>query len=295
MTTSRIALVTGANQGLGRAFAEGLAARMNSQDLVLLTGRSQQRVADAARDVTQLPATRARVEGRVLDVTDTEAIARLAEHLRVRHGGVDVVISNAVARLLPEESQSERADEFIDVSNTATHAILRSFGPVLRPGGRLLVVASSLGTLGHLDGRLHHLFDGASLDQVEYAVESWRDAIHHKTAQEAGWPLWLNVPSKVAQVAAVRAVAAERRARDLADDTLVAAICPGMVDTATSRPWFSDYSQAQSPARAAEAVLDLVFAEHVDPELYGELVRFGKALPWHDGTPPVEQDAMLVP
>jgi NAD(P)-dependent dehydrogenase (short-subunit alcohol dehydrogenase family) len=126
-------------------------------------------------------------------------------------------------------------------------------------------------------------------------MESWRSAIHHKTAQEAGWPLWLNVPSKVAQVAAVRAVAAERRTRDLADDTLVAAVCPGMVDTATSRPWFSDYSQAQSPARAAEAVLDLVFAEHVDPALYGELVRFGKVLPWHDGTPPVEQDAMLVP
>ncbi|MGW3410357.1 SDR family NAD(P)-dependent oxidoreductase [Streptomyces sp. NPDC000888] len=295
MNASRIALVTGANQGLGRALVEGLAARMNPDDLVLLTGRSHQRVADAAREVTRLPGTRARVEGRVLDVTDTEAIARLAEDLQARHGGVDVVISNAIARLLPEESQAERADEFIDVSNTATHAILRSFGPALRPGGRLLVVASSLGTLGHLDPRLHHLFDGASLDQVEYAVESWRRAIHDRTATEAGWPIWLNVPSKVAQVAAVRALAAERREHDLATGTLIAAVCPGMVDTATSRPWFSDYSHAQSPARAARAVLDLIFAEHADPALYGELVRFGKPLPWYDGTPPVEQDRMLTP
>ncbi|MFI6875425.1 SDR family NAD(P)-dependent oxidoreductase [Streptomyces sp. NPDC050400] len=295
MTASRIALVTGANQGLGRAFVAGLAARMDPQDLVLLTGRNQQRVADAARDVSELPASRARVEGRVLDVTDTDAIARLAEDLHAQYGGVDVVISNAVARVLPEDSQAERADEFIDVSNTATHAILRSFGPVLRSGGRLLVVASSLGTLGHLDVRLHHLFDGASLEQVEYAVESWRSAIHHQTAAEAGWPLWLNVPSKVAQVAAVRAVAAERRTQDLVDDTLVAAVCPGMVDTATSRPWFSDYSQAQSPDQAAGTVLDLVFAQHVDPTLYGELVRFGQALPWHDGTPLVEQDDLLVP
>jgi len=295
MNASRIALVTGANQGLGRALAEGLAARMSPDDLVLLTGRSQQRVSDAAREVAQLPGTNSRLEGRVLDVTDTDAVARLADELSTRYGGVDVVISNAVARVLPEESQSERADESIDVSNTATHAILRSFAPVLRPGGRLLVVASSLGTLGHLDPRLHHLFDGASLDQVEYAVESWRSAIHNKTAQEAGWPIWLNVPSKVAQVAAVRAVAAERRAHDLADDVLIASVCPGMVDTATSRPWFSDFSQAQSPSRAARAVLDLVFAEHVDPALYGELVRFGKALPWHDGTPPIEQDRMLTP
>ncbi|MEV1081151.1 SDR family NAD(P)-dependent oxidoreductase [Streptomyces sp. NPDC050211] len=295
MNASRIALVTGANQGLGRALVEGLGARMRPDDLVLLTGRDSRRVADAACEVSRLPGTRARVEGQVLDVTDTHAIACLAEDVRARFGGVDVVVSNAVARLLPEESQAERADEFIDVANTATHTILRSFAPVLRPGGRLLVVASSLGTLGHLDARLHHLFDGASLNQVEYAVESWRAAIHNRTAQEAGWPLWLNVPSKVAQVAAVRAVAAERRENDLADGTLIAAVCPGMVDTATSRPWFSDYSHAQSPAQAAEALLDLVFAEHVDPALYGELVRFGKALDWYGGTPPVEQDRMLTP
>ncbi|WP_052867325.1 SDR family NAD(P)-dependent oxidoreductase [Streptomyces niger] len=295
MNASRIALVTGANQGLGRALVEGLAARMNPNDLVLLTGRNPQRVAHAAREVTGLPGTRARVEGRTLDVTDTDAIARLAEEVRARSGGADVVVSNAVARLLPDEPQAERADEFIDVSNVATHAVLRSFGPVLRPGGRLLVVASNLGTLGHLSPRLHHLFDGASLDQVQYAVESWRSALHNGTAQEAGWPRWLNVPSKVAQVAAVRAVAAERREHDLTTGTLIAAVCPGMVDTATSRPWFSEYSQAQAPAQAAEALFDLILTDGVDPALYGELVRFGKALLWRGGTPPVEQDRMLTP
>ncbi|MFJ4482812.1 SDR family NAD(P)-dependent oxidoreductase [Streptomyces longwoodensis] len=295
MNASRTALVTGANQGLGRALVEGLAARMTPADLVLLTGRDPERVGLAAEEVDRLPGTRARVEGRVLDVTDTAAIARLAAALEERHGGVDVVLSNAVARVLPDESQAERADEFIDVSNTATHAVLRAFGPVLRPGGRLLVVASGLGTLGHLDPRLHPLFDGVGLDQVEQAVESWRAAVHQGTATEAGWPVWLNVPSKVAQVAAVRAVAAERRARDLAGGTLVAAVCPGMVDTATSRPWFSDYSQAQTPARAAEAVLDLVFAEGADPALYGELVRFGEVLPWYGGSPLTEQDRMVRP
>jgi len=295
MSASRIALVTGANQGLGRALVEGLAARLHPDDLVLLTGRDTRRVEDAAREVTRLPGTRARVEGRVLDVTDTDAVAALAKELESRYGGVDIVVSNAVTRLLPEDSQSARADEFIDVSNTATHAVLRSFGPVLRPGGRLLVVASSLGTLGHLDPRLHPFFENASLDQVEQTVESWRRAIHNGTATDAGWPVWLNVPSKVAQVAAVRAVAAVRREHDLATGTLVASVCPGMVDTATSRPWFSDYSHAQSPSQAAVAVLDLIFAEHVDPALYGELVRFGRALPWHDGTPPVEQDRIVTP
>ncbi|MET8586922.1 SDR family NAD(P)-dependent oxidoreductase [Streptomyces collinus] len=295
MNTSRIALVTGANQGLGRALVEGLAAWLDPADLVLLTGRDPRRVAEAAGEVSHLPGIRGRVLGRVLDVTDTDAVDQLAGELHGRYGGVDVVISNAVARVLPDESQAARADEFIDVSNTATHAVLRSFGPVLRPGGRLLVVASSLGTLGHLDPRLHPLFDGASLEQVEYAVESWRRAVRDGTAAEAGWPRWLNVPSKVAQVAAVRAVAAERRAHDLASGTLIASVCPGMVDTATSRPWFSDYSQAQSPAEAARAVLGLVSADGADPALYGELVRFGEPLPWHGGAPLVEQDRMLRP
>ncbi|WP_436842612.1 hypothetical protein [Streptomyces flaveolus] len=62
-----------------------------------------------------------------------------------------------------------------------------------------------------------------------------------------------------------------------------------MVDTATSRPWFGAY------AGAAEAVLDLVLAERVDPALHGELVRFGEPLPWYGGAPPVEQERLLTP
>ncbi|MFD4563030.1 SDR family NAD(P)-dependent oxidoreductase [Streptomyces sp. NPDC058467] len=293
MTVARIALVTGANQGLGFALVEGLAARLDPDDLVLLTGRNAQRVADAVSLVTKDPGTRSRVEGRVLDVSDARAVDRLATELGARYGGVDIVVSNASAMLTPDRSQAEQADEFIDVANGGAQAVLRSFGPVLRPGGRLVVVASSLGTLGHLDPRLHHLFDGASLDEVEAAVESWRAAVHAGTSEDLGWPRWINVPSKVAQVAAVRAVAAERRATDLERNTLVAAVCPGLVDTPLSRPWFADFSGAQSPAQAAVAVLDLVLSQKVDPTTYGELVRCGEVLPWREGRPPLYQDGLL--
>ncbi|MGW4062057.1 SDR family NAD(P)-dependent oxidoreductase [Amycolatopsis sp. NPDC004747] len=272
---TRIAVVTGANQGLGFALVRGLAARLAPEDLVLLTGRDAGRVAAAAARVTAEPATRSRVEGRVLDVSDPDAVARFAEP-------ADIVISNAIGPLDPGRPQAEQADVFLDVANGGTHAVLRSFGPVLRPGGRLLVVASSLGTLGHLPEPLRARFDGVSLDDVEKAVEDWRSAIHDGTAAARGWPEWINVPSKVAQVAAVRAVAAERRDTDLANGTLVAAVCPGLVDTRASRPWFSDFSQAQTPDEAARAVLDLVFAD-VDPATYGELVRFGRVLPWTGG------------
>ncbi|MEV5717513.1 SDR family NAD(P)-dependent oxidoreductase [Amycolatopsis mediterranei] len=279
---TRTAVVTGANQGLGFALVRGLAARLAPEDLVLLTGRDAGRVTAAAARVAADPATRSRVEGRVLDVSDADAVARFAEP-------VDIVISNAVGPLDPARPQAGQADVFLGVANGGTHAVLRSFGPVLRPGGRLLVVASSLGTLGHLPEPLRPRFDGVSLDEVEKAVEEWRAAIHDGTARATGWPDWINVPSKVAQVAAVRAVAARRRDADLADGTLVAAVCPGLVDTRASRPWFSDFSQAQTPDEAARAVLDLVFAD-VDPATYGELIRFGQVLPWRSGSPRRHED-----
>ncbi|HEV7897544.1 MAG TPA: SDR family NAD(P)-dependent oxidoreductase [Planosporangium sp.] len=285
MTTRHIALVTGANQGIGYALVEGLAARWGPDDLVLLTGRDQSRVTEAAARAAAAATTGTRVEGSQLDVTDPGAVARMAAGLAEQYGGVDVVVSNATARITPDLSQEEQADAFIDVANGGTHAMLRSFGPVVRAGGRLIVVASSFGTLGNLDERLHPLFDNASLDQVESLVESWRADIHAGTAQDLGWPQWINVPSKVAQVAAVRAAARERRETDLPDGSLVAAVCPGLVDTPTSRPWFADFSRARTPAQAAAAVLDFVLAEPVDPATYGELVRDGTVLPWHSGTP----------
>jgi carbonyl reductase 1 len=282
---TRTALVTGANQGLGFALAQGLAARLAPEDVVLLTGRDAKRVATAATRVADDPATRSRVEGHVLDVSDADAITRFGNRL----GAVDIVLSNAIGPLQPDRPQAEQADVFLDVANRGTHAVLRSFGPILRPGGRLIIVASSLGTLGHLPEALRPRFDGVSLDDVEKAVEDWRSAIHAGTAQEQGWPEWINVPSKVAQVAAMRAVAAERRDRDLAEETLVAAVCPGMVDTRASRPWFTEYSHAQPPDQAARAVLDLVLGDF-DPQTYGELVRFGSVRPWHAGNPSLHKE-----
>jgi carbonyl reductase 1 len=84
----------------------------------------------------------------------------------------------------------------------------------------------------------------------------------------------------VGQVAAVRVFARERRAADARDATLVAAVCPGLVDTAASRPWFEDMNAAQTPAEAAVALLDLALDPSVDPSFYGELVQFGKVIPW---------------
>jgi NAD(P)-dependent dehydrogenase (short-subunit alcohol dehydrogenase family) len=275
---SRIAVVTGANQGLGFALVDGLARSLEPSDIVYLTGRSPERVDHAAERITGAVA---QVRTHLLDVCDEVSVARFADELRDEHGGVDIVFSNSAHRLTPDTPWSELVGPFVDTNNGGTTRILRTFAPILRPGGRLLVVASDFGRLGNLPESLWPRFDTdtMSLDDVDAVLDAWRDAVLDGSAAAQGWPDWINIPSKVGQVAAVRVVARDRRAADARDGTLIAAVCPGLIDTDASRPWFDDMSGAQSPAEAAAAPLRLAL-DPVRPETYGELVQFGKVLAW---------------
>src|SRR3954453_13331464 len=176
MSDSRIALVTGANQGLGLALVETLAARMAPDDRVLLTGRDPARVQAAVATVAQERPI-ARVEGRVLDVRDGDAIADLAAELEE----VDIVFSNATSRMTPDDEPAAQVDAVAETSNLATSRMLRAFAPRLRPGGRLIVVASALGTLDKLDVRSAGRFARAGeegLDAVDALVADWHAAVH---------------------------------------------------------------------------------------------------------------------
>jgi carbonyl reductase 1 len=271
---TRISVVTGANQGLGFALAEGLAHRAALTDVVYLTGRDAGRVADAADRIGHDA-----IRTHVLDVSDPVSVASFADDLSERHGSVDVVFSNAAARLTPGTPWSEQIGPFVDTNNLGTSHVLRAFTPLLRPGGALLVVASSFGTLSQLPRHLHQHFAARSLDDVDATMLAWRDAVLDGTAAHQGWPDWINTPSKFGQVAAVRAVARRRRDGDAAAGTLIAAVCPGLVDTDASRPWFSDLSGAATPAEAAKPLLDLALGAR-RPEHYGELVQSGRVLRW---------------
>ena len=255
-----------ANQGLGFALAQALAAGMKRDDRVLLTGRNPtRRINAAAAAIVNGPAI-ARVEPRVLDVRDGEAITALAAEL----GTVDIVFSNATARMSPDADPAEESDVVAETSNLATTRILRAFAPRLRPGGRLIIVASALGTLDKLDAQVVDRFAQAAdnLDAADALVAQWRRAVHDGRAQDEGFGNWLNIPSKVLQVAAVRAAARQRRT-DLTDNKLLMALCPGLIDTDASRPWFADMSQAQTPTQAASWPVELTLSPTFYPACHG--------------------------
>jgi hypothetical protein len=133
--------------------------------------------------------------------------------------------------------------------------MLRAFAPILRPGGRLLVVASAFGSLRRLPAQLHARFDTGAmrLEDVDRTMLAWREAVVERPRRAGGLAGLDQHPLQGGQVAAVRVAARERRAAQVDGDGLVAAVCPGLIDTEASCPWFEDMSEAQTPAEAAVA------------------------------------------
>jgi carbonyl reductase 1 len=276
---SKVAIVTGANQGLGYALVEGLCRALGHDAAVYLTARSP---ASGEAAVRSLREQGLRPELLEVDVTVPSTLEGLAEVLRTKHGGVDIVISNAAARIEPEVAPGAQVRRFIDTNNLGTTRVIRALGPLLKDGGRFLVVASSFGSLLKLPPTLRSRFDvGAmSLEDLDGVMLDYAAAVEQGTAEAAGWPAWINVASKVGQVATMKVFAREMRAGAERRDLLINAVCPGLVDTAASRPWFADMSSARSPDEAAIDVLWLASLPQGTREPYGHLVRYRQIVPW---------------
>jgi carbonyl reductase 1 len=198
---------------------------------------------------------RAHVRGEVLDVG--AAVTAFVVAIAARHGGVDIVSSNAAARLTPGTPRAELLAPPVDTNNLGATPTPRAFNPTLRPGGRLLVMASDFSSLRPLPAYPHERFDtdAMKLDDVETTTLARRDAVVEERAGNRAGPTGSTPRRRWGQVAAVRVLARERRSPDTQDGTLVAAVCPGLVGTEATRPWFEGMSQAQTPADAAVAPL----------------------------------------
>ena len=287
---SRLAIVTGATRNLGFYIAQGLAKRLEPSDTVYLTGRNAARVTES---VQLLSGARAQVRGEVLDVSKQDSVERFAMSLVEPRGGVDIVFSNHYTRVQPEDDPSRVIDDYVEANNLGTTRVLRSFAPLLRDGGRLFVVASRAGSLRALAPALHPRFqDLRSLDDVDRAICTWRDEVRSRRAPGRAWPAWINLPSKIGQVAAVRVLAGQRRDDDLRRGILIAALSPGLIDTGASRPWL-DVRGAPGPEEVAGPLIELAFNPSPDESFYGELVHVGRDEPGPFGS--VVQSGSIVP
>lgn len=138
---NRTALVTGANRGIGRAIARGLAHRGYT-------------VIVAARTVDAAETTAAEIGGTTfgaaLDLSDPQDLEARAQAVAALHGNVDILVNNA-GILEPGDGVSASVSAVTDslmVNAVAPYALIRAYGPGMRARGwgRIVNVSSGWGS-----------------------------------------------------------------------------------------------------------------------------------------------------
>jgi NAD(P)-dependent dehydrogenase (short-subunit alcohol dehydrogenase family) len=138
----RIALVTGASRGVGRAAARALASEGAH---VVALARTQGALEDLDDEIRSLGSTATLVP---LDIRDFDALDRLSGAIMERWGALDVLIANAgvLGAITPLRDFDQKPfDEVVAVNITANWRLLRAMDPALRASsaGRVVAITSN--------------------------------------------------------------------------------------------------------------------------------------------------------
>src|SRR4051812_13391676 len=176
----KVAVVTGGNRGLGRAFAEAL-GEAGASVAVLARDRAAN-----DRAVAELGAAGIAARGFVADVTDREGVARAAGEIVEAFGRVDVLVNNAgtcIHRPALEVTPQEW-DEVITVNLTGVWNGCQAFGRHMVDAGGGVIV-----NVGSMSAAI------VNRPQWQPAYNASKAAVHHLTRSLAAeWaPLGVRV------------------------------------------------------------------------------------------------------
>lgn len=143
---NKVALVTGASKGIGKAVAMEL-AREGCR--VVISARGEEELNEAAEEIRQVESS-AEVLSVATDVTDPSEVERLVDEATGRFGTVHVLVNNAggVGRRVPfHELSNDEWFEILDLNLISAVRLTRAVLPYMREQGwgRIINIGSESG------------------------------------------------------------------------------------------------------------------------------------------------------
>ena len=148
MLEGKVALVTGASQGLGRALAF---AYVKEGASLVLNSRSEQGVRLVAQEAENLGAEVLALGADVSEGADVEGMVNAAVE---RFGHVDVLVNNAGLlgpRVVIEEYPEDEWRRVIDANLTGPYLVSKAVIPRMREGGSIINVVSGVSVQGRAE------------------------------------------------------------------------------------------------------------------------------------------------
>lgn len=139
----KVALVTGASRGIGKAIATQL---KNLGAVVIGTATSEH----GAEKISEYLGEG---NGLVLNVTNDESIASLFETIKTKHGSIDILVNNA-GITKDNVFMRMKDSEWHDIIDTNLSSIFKLSKSVIRPmmknrNGRIINIGSVVGSMGN--------------------------------------------------------------------------------------------------------------------------------------------------
>ncbi|XP_053772886.1 carbonyl reductase [NADPH] 1 [Desmodus rotundus] len=273
---SRVALVTGANKGIGFAIARDLCRQFSGD--VVLTAR------DAARGraaVQQLQAEGLSPRFHQLDIDDLQSIRALRDFLRKEYGGLDVLVNNAgIAFKVNDPTPFHiQAEVTLKTNFFGTQDVCTELLPLMKPQGRVVNVSSSvsLRALKSCSPGLQQKFRSDTISEQELVglmnkfVEDTKNGVHEKE----GWPNTAYGVSKIGVTVLSRIHARNLSEHRGGDKILLNACCPGWVRTDMAGP-----KATKSPEEGAETPVYLALLPSEAEGPHGQFVLEKKVQQW---------------
>jgi len=177
--TGRIALVTGASRGIGRASALALA---KAGAHLVATARTQGGLEELDDEIRAATGQRATLV--TMDLREAEGIDRLGGALHQRFGRLDVLVNAgaALGSLTPvAHIEPKHWDNVVATNLTAPYRLIRSLEPLLKlsDAGRAIFLTTGEGVFSRAFWGAY----GATKAGMESIVKIWADEIEHTTVR----------------------------------------------------------------------------------------------------------------